>query len=271
MITNSFYLYPNVTDVYNNVEAINILERFRKVYQRTQKVYRGSNNRLDFQIRNADQKPVDVTGTSLVFTLFNNETQEQLIKKDCIDLDDSSFLRGRVSVTLTEADLRAVEKGFYKFTLTQETRTVVSNDEYQVSNRVPMYVDSQYGAYGTLEVYGDVYGEPIDSVVIDEFLEVFRSVATEQLTFESSIIDARPQLSNPFSLHTFAFYTNNYQGQVFIEGSLSNGASPKIWSTIETVNPSSDLQYVNITGKYNWFRIKHQPTSGTLDKVVYRN
>jgi hypothetical protein len=271
MITNSFYLYPNVIDVYNNVEAVNILERFRQVYQRTQKVYRGSNNRLDFQIRNADQKAVDVTGTSMVFALLNNETQEQILKKDCTDLDDSSFLRGRVSVTITENELRNIEKGFYKFSLTQETRSTVDDTNYQVTNKIPMYVDSQYGAFGTLEVYGDISGEPVDSLVISEFLEIFRSAATEQLTYESSIIDAQPELTNPYSLHTLMFYTTQYQGEIFVEGSLSEGAVPKVWNRLATIVPTANTNYTNITGKYNWFRIKHQPLSGSLDKVVYRN
>jgi hypothetical protein len=62
---------------------------------------------------------------------------------------------------------------------------------------------------------------------------------------------------------------------VEIQASLdAQGATPREtkWATVATVDLLTQ-QYKNITGKYNWFRIKHTPAlnnTGTVDKILYR-
>jgi hypothetical protein len=71
------------------------------------------------------------------------------------------------------------------------------------------------------------------------------------------------------------FFTN-YTGQVVIQGSLSEGGNPEIWVDLETLTlTGSTIEYQNVTGKYNWFRVKHTPSilvnsPGTVDKILYR-
>jgi hypothetical protein len=100
----------------------------------------------------------------------------------------------------------------------------------------------------------------------------------------SSIINARPQVTTPQSLHTFQLFFTNYTGSIVIQGSLSDGGNPGVWVDIKTEEDSSKVipitdesvpMYRNINGKYNWFRIKHIPDpattdNGTVDKILYR-
>jgi hypothetical protein len=91
----------------------------------------------------------------------------------------------------------------------------------------------------------------------------------------SSIIDARPEISDPQTLHTFQFFTSNYIGSATIQGSLSDGVNPHVWADLSTVQIAStdDTFFSNISGKYNYFRIKHSPNvenQGTFDRILYR-
>jgi hypothetical protein len=263
----SVYLYPNKLDVFTNSLADWTTERYRQVYQHNLKIYRGVDNRIDIQVKNAAQKPLDITNGVFVFVLVSRETQELLLRKIC---NIRSFDNGRIFVELTESDVRDIEPGFYQYSIVQEEHDA-TGDTYVVTSRKPLYFDSQYDTLGTIEVLGNVYGEPNSSQVIKEFSENVPEVFTDPNDFTSSIIDAHPETSIGSSTHTFQFYLSDYSGQIKIQGSLSDGATPHVWSDIQTYNVTdSDLKYANIIGKYNYFRIRHTPlgSSNTASFVV---
>lgn len=268
MQLNSIYLYPNKITAYSNdMSGLWITERYRQVYQRNLKIYRGADNKLDFQVKTSDQKPQNITGYDFVLNVVNPDTQELILTKD-FEIRGADV--GKMVVTLTQSEVRDIEPGLYQYTIVRETRSGDSTD-YVVTERTVLYTDSQYDCTSTMEIFGDIKGEPVPSNVIKEFREDVPEIFTDPRTFYSSIIDANPQLSTGSSLHTFQFYLDNYTGSIVIQGSLSVGANPWVWTDIETyaVN-NSDLSYSNIVGKYNYFRIKHTPESGSIDKILYR-
>jgi len=299
MQINSIYLYPNKLDVYTSDTATWTPERFRMVYNRNLKVYRGSDNRIDLQLRNSDQKAFNATGSTIVFNLVNNETQDLVIRKDC-SVDDIAV--GRVYVTITEDELLDIEAGYYSYSFHKETRTNVDSTDYKVTSKMPLFMDSQYGAIGTVEVIGGMEGKPYDTKTVDTFRKITNfDVALTPPTstpplqsprpnfsqnyntsgyeeyFVSSTIEANPRMSTPQSLHTFQFYYNNYIGDVILQGSLGEGGNPieGSWTNINTftITTANSNEFYNVTGKYNWFRIKHTPdenNTGTVDKVLYR-
>lgn len=262
----SVYLYPNKVDAYTNYLASWKTERYRKVYNRNLKIFRGADNRIDIQIRNSDEKPYDVSVyDDFVFNLVNKETKELILSKACTV---QSAITGKVYVTLTENELTDIESGFYQYSVIGQTRS--DSDATLVTARTPFYIDSQYGAFATIEIFGDVFGEPLDSVKIDEFRDFRVNNASQEKYLLSSIIDARPNLSTPQSLHTFQFYFTNYTGTVVIQGSQSDGGNPQVWVDLDTeemVNQSTPT-YKNITGKYNWFRIRFGNTFNNSAKFV---
>lgn len=275
MQLNSVYLYPNKIDVYTNTLATWQTERYRRVYNRNLKVYRSVDNQIDLQVRNSDQKAADIANSVLVFNIVTRLGKDLVLRKDCTTLVASS---GKVRITLTRDELFELEEGFYNYTVTQEVREELNDNEYTVTTRTPMYIDSQYGVVATLEVSGDVLGTAEDSLVVNKFSYINPATVGEATLkhYISSIINAQPQLSTTQSLHTFQVYLTNYSGTVTIEGSIDEqGASPKNWQTIQTLTllNSTSNAYRNIVGKYTWFRIKHIPTLGTLgtvDKILYR-
>jgi hypothetical protein len=158
-----------------------------------------------------------------------------------------------------------IDSGFYDYSIVKEVRETVDSTDYKVTSRIAMYMDSQYDTVGTIEVLGDVLGEVTPSVAIDkfEYVDPFTTGSEDSKFFISSIVDAKPTFNSAGTLHTFQFYSSNYRGTVTIQGSLDEqGATPHKWVNISTVDLTTQ-RYKNITGKYNWFRIKHVPTQSS--------
>lgn len=271
---NPVYLYSNKLDVYTSTPGSWSTERYRRVYNRNLKIFRGVDNRIDIQVRNADQKTSNITGSTLVFNLVARDTKKLVLQKDFDVMDLSS---GKVTITITEKELLDLDNGNYNYSIIKETRSTVDSTDYKVTSRMALYMDSQYDTIGTLEISGDVYGDIEPSRVIDTFnyTAPFTQGDSTPAWYESEIIDARPKTITGNSLHTFQFYSNNYSGSVVIQGSLDNqGATPreKSFVTITSIDLTSE-KYKNVVGKWNWFRIKHIPTGGsnTATFVVSQN
>ncbi len=266
---NPVYLYSNKLDVFTSPSDTWSSERYRKVYNRNLKIYRGVDNRIDIQVRNSDQKASNITGSTLVFNLVARDTKDLVLQKDFSDMDLST---GKVTITLTEAELLDLDNGFYNYSIVKEVRSDVDSTDYKVTSRIPMYVDSQYDTVGTLEISGDVYGNVEPSLVVNTFSYTNPFTQGEETPkwYDSAIIDAH--VTNN---HTFQFYSTNYTGTVVIQGNMDDqGATPREtkWATVATVDLTTE-KYKNVVGKYNWLRIKHTPdtsNTGTIDKVLYR-
>lgn len=260
MQLNSVYLYPNKVDVFTNLGEWTS-GRYRKVYQRNFKVYRGVDNRLDLQVRNADEKAKDITGNSLVFTLLERGTQKIILTRNCEIVaeaqPDSTLKRTKGYVVITEADLVAIDKGFYNYTLhLRDTLT---------GAKTPLYCDAQFGVIGTLEVEGNIFGETKPDVVIDTFSAIPYTWLNQQFSY-SELIYANPETSSSTTVHTFVISQRDYKGVIVIEASNEDGATPGRgkWTDLATLNYPTNTTTITVTGKWNWFRIKHIPTIATF-------
>jgi len=272
---NPVYLYVNKLDVFTTPTDTWSTERYRRVYNRNLKIFRGVDNRIDIQVRNSDQKASNIVGSTLVFNLVSQDTKDLVLQKDFAAMD---LATGKVTVIITAEELLDLDLGFYNYSIVKEVRSIVDSTDYTVTSKMPLYMDTQYSTVGTLEITGDIYGGVADSLMVDTFnyTNPFTQGASEPLPFYvSAIIDARPNTSPAYPIHTFQFYTTNYTGTVEIQASLdTQGATPRDtkFSTVATVDLANE-KYKNITGKYNWFRVKHIPAlnnTGTVDKILYR-
>ena len=269
----SVYLYQNKIDVFTNASAAWLTKRYRRVYNRNIKIYRGVDNRIDLQVRNSDEKAADVTGSTLVFNLVERETQALVAQKDCVTVSAST---GKYYVILTETELLDIETGFYQYSIYNELRTANGDGTHLVTSRTPLYIDSQYDALSNIEILDNGSGELLASTMINAF-SLHKSFGEPfDDYYISGIINARPQTTSPQTLHTFQLYCTAYTGEVIIQGSVNDDNDPKNWVDLATLTLTAEtLTYHNITGKYNWFRLKHTPNKlitnpGTVDKVLYR-
>lgn len=269
MIHNSFYLYSNKVDVFTSLLDPWVTERYRKVYNRNLKIYRGADARIDIQVKNCDQKPISIIGSYLVFNLVTKETQRLITRKDFVLVPDgtSNAEKGRAHVTLTREEMQGLEEGYYQYSVITEQRQY-SGTDYRVTSSKPMYVDSQFGAFATLEVFGDVAGEPQDSLSIIEYTYVYPFAAgdSEPAYNIFSLIDANPHTNTSLSSHTFQFFHSvDYTGNIRIQGSLDESADPFNWIDIPDsyIEPGINAfttdgetsTYKTVTGKWKWFRV----------------
>jgi len=262
------YLYSNKIVAYFSSSWTN--ERFRRVYNRNIKIYRSSDNKIDLQVKNGDQKPVNILNKTLVFNLFSNDSNRLILSRDCEIISNN----GRAEVTITQKDLNDLNEGFYNYSLVLEQRESLDSTSYSVISSQPLYIDEQYGAISVLEVSGDLLGTIRPTLEIKEFSYVNPRTQGEpdSLYFISSIIDARPNASDPQTLHTFQLYFTNFDGKITIQGSMSEGGAPEKWIDIgnDAVFPGGNnfqsdgnhTVYKNVIGKWNWFRIKQTGHTG---------
>lgn len=264
MQINSVYLYSNIINAYTNPLDSLTAERYRRVYNRNLKIYRSVDNRIDLQLRNADQKALSISNSTLVFNLIGRDGSDLLIKKDLTLIADNAELKikGRAYLVLTAEEMQSFEEGHYQYSIIQEVREqIVGTNEHRVLSKTPLYIDSQYGILATLEVAGDAEGTVQNSLVVDKF-NYTATFEDAPNFYVSSIINAQPQLGTPQSSHTFQFYTTNYTGTIKIQASLDEqGATPreKSWVELLSFTPAGSVDYKTVEGKYNWFRIKHLP------------
>lgn len=267
----SVYLYSNIVELYIN--PINsVQETYNKVYNRNLKIVRGIDNTIELRVKNSDQRPASLgNDVYLVFNLTDSEDQQHIFQKDCLMKDNTL---GIASITLTEHELVGIEPGFYDYTVVQEKREQLEsgNEEYIVLERKPTYMDTMFDMKGAVEVLGNIRGEVTPSVVVDTFSyinpEFYGDV--EPMYYHSSIINAATDVTN--NVHTFQFYYDDeFEGEVIIQASTEKqGATPIKWADIDSFQSTGDNEYINILGKYSWFRIKYIPVTGTIKKVLYR-
>lgn len=258
---NSIYLYPNKIDVYTNVPGTWLKERYRRVYNRNLKIYSGVDNRIDLQVKNTDQKAIEVSNSTLVFNLIGRENQKLILTKSCTAVDATT---GKFYVTITEADALNLQPGFYNYTLHKEDN---------LGAKTPLYVDSQYGVSATLELVTGMQGTPTESLEITKFKHfVPRATGDAGSPFAvSSLIDANYNLTGSHSNHTFSFHFTDYLGSIDVQASLNESATPgeTTWVTLDTLvidktlyNTSEFVTYFNTVGKWRWFRVKQSSHIG---------
>lgn len=242
MQLNPSYLYSNSIDVYTNLGTWTTA-RYRKVYQRNLKLYRGVDNRVDFQIRNGEERPQPISNSTVVFNIVGVESNELLVQQNCTVHD---AVLGRFFAMIGEAVMEQIQPGHYRYSLYNVDANGI---------KTPMYSDSQYGVTGTVDVIGDAYGGPQPS---QEPTNVFTAV------------DAKPNFNSNAALHTFAFYTTDFAGDITIQGSMDDNMGPFV--DIDTVAlDNTPVSYLNVTGVWSRLRVKQLTDhTGTLDKILYR-
>jgi hypothetical protein len=219
------------------------------MYARNLKVYKGTKNPIVIEMKNNDQKAVDITGKTFVFNILDQEERKTLISKGGTIINAS---KGKVQFDITESDLQKVSGSFLNYSVLDNTS----------GERGVIYVDDQFGAMGNIEVVDGPYTE-------------FR--ASQEITLPDTnpvSVQAYPHLNQNAALHTAQVYFTNFTGSLKIEGSMAaiSELDTDEWFEITTKNYTSqaDNVYINWNGVYSHIRFSRTITSGTIDKILYR-
>lgn len=143
MITVKAYLYPNTAEVQVFDPTI-FTNRNRIMYSRPIKVYQGIDNPIQVIVKNQDQKPVDLTGSSVTASIQDPTNQTTI---SSYPVTWANIMLGQGNFTLDRATIDSLENRFYKLTFSANTAGTVT----------PVYIDDNYGVPLDLEVLPAYY------------------------------------------------------------------------------------------------------------------
>lgn len=252
------YLVNNRTSLVVNVTGF--ITEYRPVYQRNISVYSGIDNKLEFQLLNPDQKPINPTGSTIHFVAFD-ENKNQVIKHTGTVLVAN---KGLFEVTITENDALNLKQQYLSYTI------YLTNDTS--SDNTLTFADEQLNAIGTIYLNASALPGPRATVSVTNFLQDSGDVTV----YYSDHISAEPAINGNEALHTAAIYTDNYIGDVIVQASLENQIDyTSKWVDINTVTFTGNETtpaVTNFSGVYSYLRFKTTVNpSEKITKILVRN
>ena len=238
MYSTTAYLYQQKQQVMLiNTSGAYFDRRWQPVYAKNLKINRGVDNVILFEFINQDQKPVNISGSTLTFRLISQDGETELVSKDLVHLNSTY---GRAKVTLTEEDLDTVDPQTANYSVERGR-----GDLWET-----VYVDDYAGGRGTADVLDSVYPD---------------FVASKDLTVPSHL----PQdLDSKNRIHTSEAYTagqdlttfqldfDNFTGNVKAQGSDTQ-LGPWYDVGTQTVYTNQTARaYLNISGNHNYLRFE---------------
>ena len=184
----SRYLYPNRIELLANIAEFSV--EFTNVYQRNLKIYNGIDNTIEFDIKNADQKRIDLTSLSQIRMNVMDASGNALPNSPYTV--SSTSIKGIGTVTIPQEDLLDLTDQFLVYSV-----TALKN-----GNDIMLYSDSRFGAVGTIELIGNAMPKFIDSKTYKSFTaeidlhgnpiyhssaiptKFYEAIATDTLSFE---------------------------------------------------------------------------------------
>ena len=255
------YLVKNRTDIVADVAGF--ITEYRPVYQRHVQVYKGIDNVLEFRLLNADQKPINTTNYTPKFLAFD-ENKNLIIEHNGVLLDDgSSQTRGLFKVTVTENDLLNVKQQFLTYTI----YLVDSNEDNIIT-----YTDTHFGNDGIIKISSEAF----PGTKASKSVTTFSATAPDDTTYVSDAIDAEPGINGNEALHTAAIYTDGYDGDIKVQGTLENQITQTTqWADLETVSFTGTETMptpVNFSGVLSYVRFEtSKDPANSITKILVRN
>ena len=160
----SSYLYKNRINVFASLpsyadDTSNITVEYTKVEQRIVKIYSGIDNTIEFDVKNYDQKRIDLhTLQSLEMNVMDASGYSLSNSPYAITVTSA---RGIGSVTIPAADLSALDDQYLKFSLTAKDSS---------GKDVLLYVDTYFNATGKLQLIGNAMPIIREERVYDTFI-----------------------------------------------------------------------------------------------------
>lgn len=120
--------------------------RYDPVYAKKLTINKGVDNVILFEFINQDQKPVNITGSTLTFRLISQDGLELMQAKQMVILSAS---QGRAKVTLTSAELDAIRAQPANYSISRASGNLIE----------PVFTDAQSGARAPLDIVDSIYPE----------------------------------------------------------------------------------------------------------------
>jgi hypothetical protein len=266
----SSYLYPNKINVVADETIFSV--RWNIVYQNRVKIYQGVDNVLTLDVKNADQKRIDISSMNLEMAVMDINGRE-VVTASVIP----STTQGLATINIPAASLVNINPQFLNFSIYR-----INEDE----SKNVLYADTQFGAKGTMELLSSVVPIPTPTRIISRW----NPLTNDQLNpFRTTYYSDAVEVKQPNHLTEeenesiiFDIQLNNLEGVVKIQFTKDTVISAGVtWIDLLEFNvtPStpSELRqqffYPAYNREWSWARIIYDRTpnnTGSIDKVIVR-
>ena len=130
------YLYDQIIDVQVLDEDPLITTRYRTVYNRPIKIYQGIDNPLKIQIKNQDQKPVNMYGANVLIDIQDPTLGNTIVGNIAVTWANANV--GIGTVTIDKATVNSLDQRIYTAAVrrvdntTHVERPLFMDDNFQV-------------------------------------------------------------------------------------------------------------------------------------------
>lgn len=265
----SSYLYPNRIQLLADVAGFTT--EYTNVYQRTVKIYQGVDNVIEFDIKNADQKRIDLV-TSPVITQLEMNVMDAMgteLPNSPYTITPHETIKGIGVAVIPHADLNDLDHQFFNYSVT------ATKDGYTI----PLYADSRFGAVGTIELVGNAMPTFRDARVYKTY--------TGEIDLDGNVINHFPVISSKFyeavttTQLDFSIDVTGFIGTIWLEGTTNDTISVnsflhavRLRSQTLTTATTTTVSFANVDiNDFANFRVSFQGDSpltptGKVDKVT---
>jgi|694.fasta_scaffold32956_8 hypothetical protein len=241
------YSYPNRIQLLADLAGFTV--EYTNVYQRNVKIYNGIDNTLEFDIKNADQKRIDLTTFDSI-QLNVMDAAGNALPNSPYDVEISD-IKGISTVIIPSDDLVDFTPQFFKYTVVAEKDGLI----------MPLYTDGHFSAVGMLELVASAIPTTKPSRVFNTFTAELDYLGNP--THHSSAIPARFYEAIPTTTLSFSIKCDNFIGTIYLEGttastisvdSFKKATTLQTWTT--TVATSNTITFSNVpVGDFCHFRV----------------
>jgi hypothetical protein len=266
----SSYLYPNRIEVIADValDPTTCPVEWKIVYQKPIKIYKGVDNVLELEVKNGDQKRVDIFGKTVKFVIMDQTSREvETYNATVVDDGSTDCVKGVARITIPEADLANLDPQHLKFT------SYILNAD---NTKTLLYGDTKYGAQGFIDLLDGIVPTSREVRRFDTFQQETnyngRTFEERTVTYYSSTVPVKFYEAIPTVQADISVYVTGFVGTIKIqttkkeslghEAFLDTAVQTQVFTTARSAPVLfSDIDTTDVT----YLRVCYIKTAGTVD------
>ena len=250
----SSYLYPNRVELLADLASFNV--EYTNVYQRIVKIYNGIDNTIEFDIKNADQKRIDLTAISSI-QLNVMDASGNALPNSPYAITPTS-LKGIATVTIPKEDLEGLDPQFFQYSVTG----------IKDAQEVVFYGDSRFDAVGKLELVGTAMPKVRANRTYDTWTAEID--LNGMPTYHSPAIPAKFYEAVKTATLNFEITATGFIGSVWLDATKNGTTNVEAWRAAgkpfgSWTQLTEDGKYTGVVpfganipvGEYQYFRVSY--------------